>query len=562
MTLNRNLILSSIIAYFLLVLYAVYFKFFPIIISPGISNCLLIGLLILLLGILIIQPFQLKTTIDFYCVLPQYLIFAFITRAIPTLRLPFQPLSDPYYYFISTLNIVDYGTIQPVLSWWYGLTQQQLTWPDLHLIGSSLMNLTGIHSIEILRYLLPAMGVIFFLGIFILTREITGNVSVALLAGLFASTSDAVLFYQSEYHPQGLAFVYFIFLIVLIIRYFSTPSVLNGSLMIVYALVFSLAHHFSSVFFGLLSVFILLSFWLYQHYFSRYFDSDNSEHIHFLLLPWIIIAFLMFFSHIFNYPAFLKIVSEMMRYQFEPTYALFTYGSTIPLQVTILNSTKYLLLALAIISIFYIIKSKDKRGIFCLIILIGVLISGAIGTFIAFLPVDRLIGFYIPLAALFASLTLCRFHDVWLPRWSLLTKKILIIGISLIILIAGPLNFFAPGLIFHNSPKDTYYWHNNDFSGYSMFGIPGYWINDYVPKNTTFFLDGRFKTDKYLMIPYFYGKLAESCIIIDVNHLKNVDCYIVNLVNNKSNIEIFNNNIYLKNQIYTCGIFHIGIIKT
>jgi len=555
MILNKNLVLFSIIAYFLLVLYAVYFRFFPIIISPEISNCLLIGLLILLLGILIIQPFQLKTSVEFYLILPQYLIFAFITRALPTLRFTYQPLSDPYYYFISTLNIADYGTLQPVLSWWYGLTQQQLTWPNLHLIGSSLMNLTGIHSIEILRYLLPAMGVIFFLGVFLLIKEITSNNTVAILAGLIASTSDSVLFYQSEYHPQGLALVYFIFLLALVIRYFSTPSMLNGFLMIVYALVFSLSHHFSSVFFGLLSVFILLSFWLYQHYFSRYFKFNNSKHFNFFLLPWIIIAFLMLFSHIFNYPAFLKVVHEMMRYQFEPTGALFTYGSTIPLQVTILNSTKYLLLALAIISILYIYKSKNKKEFFCFIIFIGILISGVIGTFIAFIPVDRLIGFYIPFAALFAALTLYRFHNDWLTNWNVKVKKLLILFISLIILLAGPLNFFAPGLIFHDTPEDSYYWHSNDFSGFSSYGVPGEWIKGHISQKTSFY-----SHNNTVMIPYFYGQIPATVKSSDEKPAAGTDYLIYNIeLMKQKNPQKSGSGIVAANQVYTIGKYGIGI---
>lgn len=555
MTLNRDLILSSIIAYFLLAFYAVYFKFFPIIISPAISNLLLIGLLIILLGILVIQPFQLKTTIDFYCVLPQYLIFAFVTRAIPTLRLTFQPLSDPYYYSISTLNIADYGTLQPVLSWWYSLTQQQLTWPDLQLIGSFLMNLTNIHSIEILRYLLPASGMIFFLGVFLLTREITGNVTVALLAGLFASTSDAVLFYQSEYHPQGMAFVYFVFLMVLIIRYFSTPSVLNGSLMMVYALVFSLSHHFSSVIFGLLSVFILLAFWIFQRYFSHYFEFNDSKQFNFFLLPWIIIALLMFFSHIFNYPSFLKVVGETMRYKLEPTGAFITYGSVVPEQVTILNSTKYILLALALISILYIYKSKNKKEFFCFIILMGVLISGASGTFIAFIPVDRLIGFYVPFAALFAALTLHRFNNDWFTGWNAKTKKFLIIVVSLIILLAGPLNFFAPALIFHDSPKDPYYWYSNDFSGFSTYGVPGDWINAYVPQGLQFS-----SYNNTFMIPYFFGQIPATYGLSHVKPVSGTDYSISNMefMKQQSRDKSYSE-ISATGMVYSSGVYGIGI---
>jgi len=541
-----------------------YFKFFPVIISPIISDLLILGLLIILLGILVIQPFQLKTTFELYCILPQYLLFAFIIRAIPVLRLPYQPLADPYYYFISTLNVTDYGTLQPILTWWYGLVQQQLTWPDLHLIGAFIMNITGNQSIEILRYVLPVMGVFFFLGVFLLTKEITNNINIALLAGLFASTSDSVLFYQSEYHPQGIAYLYFVFLFVLIIRYFSVPSLLNGSLMIVYALIYSISHHFSSILLGLMSIFFVLAFWIFQRYSSPYFKFNDSGKFDFFLHPWILIAILMITNHIFRYPEFLRVVSDAMRYQIKPTATLVSYGSTVPIQQTILNSTKYLLLALAIISIIYIYRSKNKKEFFSFVIFIGVFICGIIGTFIAFVPVDRLIGFYVPFAALFAALTLFRFRNIWFTGLGMKIKYLLILVVSIMILIAGPLNFFAPGLIFHDSPKNSYYWNSDDFSGYSTYGIPGYWINSYISKSSTFFASGSSNTDFNYMIPYFYGHLPENNIFSsDTYSGINTDYYIVNSEFDKNiEIHLFKKNILLKNQIYTSGIFQIGNSKT
>jgi len=555
MTLNKNIIYYSIFAYFLLIICAIYFKFFPILISSNISNFFILLLFVILIGILIVQSFELKSNIELFFVLPQYLIFTFLIRAIPTLRLNYQPLSDPYYYFITTLNIADYGTLEPILSWWYGLTNQQLSWPALHIIGSTMMNLTNIHSIELLRYILPAIGVLFFIGVFLFTKIITNNINIAILAGLFASTSDSVLFYQSEYHPQGMAFVFFIFLFVLIIRYFSSPSLLNGSLMIMYAIIFSISHHFSSIFFFLLSIFILLTFLVFQIYFSRSFKFNSAIHFNFFFLPWIIFAMLMLFLHIFKYPAFLKLVSNAIINEIKPPGTLITYGPDIPLEVTILNSTKYLLLILAIISIIFIYITKNKKEFFCFLIMSGILISGAIGTFVAFIPVDRLIGFYIPFTALFAALTLYRFYNNWLPKWNLKLKKLLILTVSLIILIAGPLNFFAPALIFHDSPKNPYYWHSNELSGLSVFGIPGNWIKKYIPERSSFS-----SYNDTFMIPYFYGQIPATIESSDEKHI--ADTY---YINNK--IELMKqqtpqksgSGIITTNQIYIIGKYRIGI---
>lgn len=555
MALNRKILLYSIFGYFCLIVYAYYFKFFPTLISPIISNFFILGLLIIILSLLVIQPFQLKSSIDLYCILPQYVIFTFITRAISTLRLPYQPLSDPYYYFITTLNIADYGTLEPVLSWWYSLIPQQLTWPDLHIIGSVLMNLTGIHSLDLLRYVLPVTGIFFFLGVFLLTIKITNNATIGLLAGLFASTSDTVLFYQSEYHPQGIAFIYFVFFIILIIQYFSKPTLINGSLMIIYVITFSLSHHFSSIFFGLLSIFILIVLLIFQNYFSRYFQFNTSTQFNFLFQPWIIIIILMFFSHIFKYPAFLTLASNVIMNELKPPGTLITYGSDIPIQVTILNSTKYILIALALVSILYIYKSKNKKEFFCFVILMGILMSGIIGTFVAFIPVDRLIGFYIPFAALFGALTLSRFHDIWFPKWNIIIKNYIIVIISLLILIAGPLNFFAPALIFHDSAKNSYYWHSNDFSGFSFYGTPGIWIQEYIPENSKFLSIG----DTF-MIPYFYGQIPSTISSLRINSIKDnyYSIFSMDIMKEKNQIKP-NLKLIKNNFIYTIGEYNIGI---
>jgi len=554
MIVNRNILFSSIIAYFLLALYATYFKFFPIIISPFFSNLIIILIIILILSTLVFESFQLQTDADLYIILPQYLFFAFVTRAIPTLRFAYQPLSDPYYYFIPTLNITNYGTLDPVLSWWYGLLQQQLTWPNLHFIGSFLMDLTGIHSIDLLRYVPPIMGIFFFLGVFLLAKEVTASPGISLLAGLLAVTGDTVLFYQSEYHPQGVAFVYFIFLIVLMIRYFAKPNLLNGSLMFMYAIIFSFSHHFSSLFLGLLSFFIILSLGLFYNTFSNWFQFQKSKQFNFILTPWIFIAITMFFSHIFTYPAFMQIINKSVDQSIRPVGTLITMSHRVPLQITILNSTKYLLLFLAIISVIYIYKSRDKKEFFCFILFISILISGAVGTFVVFIPVDRLIGFYIPFTALFAALTLFRFHREWFIGWRTTIKEVLIIGVALIILLAGPLNFFPPSLIFHDSPKDPYYWHSNDLSGFSTYGVPGEWMKEFVSPKSIFSAYG----DTF-MIPYFYGSIPTTQ---GVSTAKSTDTiysiYHTDFMNQQS-LYWPGTKIAPVDQIYTIGMYGISV---
>ena len=210
---SRELKLIAIITYLLLALLAMYFKYFPNIITSAITNFFIIILIFTLISFLVYGAFLIKKNNDIYFLLPQSLIFTFIARAVPNLRLSYPPLHDPYYHFVSTLNVIEYGTLRPILGWWYSGIDTQLHWPDMHLITTALVELTNIDVMQFFRFQEPFLGIVFFMAVFLLTKTITNNNGVALLAGLFASISDVIIFYQSEYHPQGISIVYFVLLL-------------------------------------------------------------------------------------------------------------------------------------------------------------------------------------------------------------------------------------------------------------------------------------------------------------------------------------------------------------
>jgi hypothetical protein len=499
---ERKILYCSIVSFCLLALYAAYLRYFPVIISSTITNIGIITLVVALLAVLVYEPFVISRQIDTYILLPQYLLFVFLVRAATTLRLTYQPLADPNYYTICTFNIIDFGTLEPLYSWWYPQVQQQLSWPDLHILGSVLTQLTDIYSVDVLRLSTPMYGMLFFLGVFVLAYIITRRSSVAFLAGLFASTAESVIFYQAEYHPQGLALVFFVFLIVLIFKYLLTGSLKVAVLVLLYFLAFTFAHHFSSLFFGIFSIYMFAVLSLPRTIFVRVLRFDPFSHRRVSSIIWLLASLLMFFNHFYRYSSFMDVVESSLNQRIAPMGELITGGADVPLQATLMNSTKYILLLLALVSVLYILKTRDENEFFSAILLFGVLFSGVIGTFIAFIPVDRLIGFYIPFAAIFASLTLIRFKETWFTRLRPSTKTTAVIAISLVILIAGPFNSMAPAIILHDLPKDPYYWHDNDFSAFSSFGIPGYWIKENVNPDTTFSTyNGTY------MIPFFYGRI-------------------------------------------------------
>jgi hypothetical protein len=552
---TKNLVFCPVIAFLLLSLYALYIRFFPLIISPFVSNLIIIGILAALFLILAGESFLVRTPRDLAMVLPQYLLFVFLTRAIPAVRLAYQPLVDPYYYFICAFNVDTAGTLSPVYSWWYDVVKQQLTWPALQIIATFLMNLTGIHSVDFLRLVPPLLGIVFFMGVFLLAREITRNNGIALLAGLFATSGDTVLFYQSEFHPQGLAFVLFVFLVFSIIRHFSNPSPVNGFLLVIFSLVFAFSHHFSTLFLGLFSLFMISVLCVMQK--LSWFDMKNHDSSNFSrqLIPWIILAFVMFINHLYQYSAFLEVSRMSIMYLLHPAGYLIAMDTHIPVTVTILNAVKYLLLFLAVMSLFCLYTTRKKNQVLAFIILAGLVIFGIAGTFIAFLPVDRIIGFYIPFAATFAALTLFAFRRRWFPSWNPAVKTGLVLFVSLIILIAGPFNFFGPGILLHDVPKNSYYWHSGDYSDFSSFGIPGKWIQGAVVKDSGFLSFGSVNAGYTFMIPYYYGEIARTYPEPASGNPARADYFIYNRNYVTNNVL---HAVALKNEIYTSGRFVIG----
>lgn len=555
---DRKILFSSILAYGLLALFGVYLRYFPVILSPTFTNIVIIGLIVALLALLVYQPFQISRPLDTYIMLPQYLLFAFLVRAATTLRLTFQPLDDPNYYAICTFNINQFGTLDPLYSWWYPLIQQQLSWPDLHILGSTLMQITGIFSVDVLRLSSPMYGILFFLGVFLLARQVSLKTPVAFLAALFASTADSVIFYQAEYHPQGLAFVYFVFLIVLIYKYLLSGSSATAILVLICLVALSCSHHFSSLFLGIFGLYMVAILWLPRKLFVQVFGFNPLSHLKANSLFWLLTSILMFFNHLFTYSAFLDVLKSSMNQTIAPMGQLITMGINVPLQATLINSTKYILLLLALISILYVFKTRDENELFSAIIMFGIVLSGIIGTFIAFVPVDRLIGFYIPFAAIFASLALYRFKENWFVRVRPSSKTVAVIAISLVILVAGPFNSMPPAILLHDLPKDPYYWHSNDFSAFSTLGVPGFWIKDHVDKTASFTA-----YNNTYAIPFFYGEIP----LIDVYNGDSIrtdtEYYIASgdYVPNRAGDAFISSQLpYSDNSIYSMGRFRIGTL--
>lgn len=497
----------AIISYILLGLLAIYFKFSPFNINSLYVNFFVCFSAIVFIGLVVYGLLTINSPKHVFYLMPQSLAFVFLARAVPNLRLSYPPLHDPYYHYVCSLNLLKYGTLKPILNWWYPQINMQLHWPNMHLINAALVKVTNINEMQFFRFQEPLMGIILFLAVFILAKSITKNNAISMLAALFASLGDTIIFYQSEYHPQGLAFVYFTFLFYFYIKSRSQRNIFFTSLMILLITVFALSHHFSSLLLGLLAIAYLVAiFFTVNIPFLRDRFPEIAGAIKKDYTLWGIIAIVVLSYHFFGYFSFGKQILTFLK-EIAPSASLITAGSQVPLQVTLLNAAKYILLFLALPSLVYIFKTKDINEYRCGLLLVCVLIGGVVGTVIIFSPIDRILGFYMPFAAIFGALTVFRLKDEWLAA---INKKIVLNVLVFIVsvpMVAGFFNSQTPAYFFQDSAVNTYYWYSNRLPKMDQYKIAGKWVGVFISNESTIGIDFDTRT-----IPFYYGK-HPSCYL-------------------------------------------------
>jgi len=510
----------AIVTYLLLALLAIYFKQIPTIINTTISNSFIFMLVFALTLLLVYGTFLIKKTNDIYFLLPQSLIFTFIARAVPNLRLSYPPLHDPYFHFVSTLNVIEYGTLRPILGWWYSGIDTQLHWPDMHLITTALVEITNIDVMQFFRFQEPFLGIIFFMAVFLLTKTVTNNISVALLAGLFASINDIIIFYQSEYHPQGISIIYFVLLLYAFLKSRQVIDIRYRYISLIFGAVFITSHYFTPLFLALIfssyiAVMLMARIFCFSNAiwdkYGNMFEDVRLDYAYFLI---VIIASLSY--HFFVYYGPLKTFIEMASGPALETHLISIGQTNVPLLTSILTSSKWGLFVLAIISILMIIKTKNTNEFRLGVITVCIVFAGFFGNYVIASPLDRIIGFYVPFAAIFASLTLYRFKDIWFRGVQKNRKVVVAVLIASIIMTAGFFNSQTPAYFFKDSCVDTYYWYSNRLPSMDEYKVVAEWVNKathYMPYITKYGVE--FDNRATL---FYFGKIVYDDVIFRYYH--------------------------------------------
>lgn len=518
---QKKIKIISIITYLILLFLMLYFKIFPTIINSGVTNFLIIISMFSFFTLIVYGALNLKSTNEIYLILPQSLIFSFVVRAIPNLRFSYPPLQDPYYYLTVTQNILQYGSLTPFLSELYPNIVTYLHWPIMNITSVALNEVANWSLMQIFRFQEPLLGILFFLAVFILTRTVAKKDGIALIAALFASFSGPLIFYQSEFHAQGVAFIFFTFFLYFYIKSKSVNRMIFTGLLFIIILAFAFSHNFSSLFMGLFSLFFIMVLFIISE--IPNFNNPNLKKISidakeilgkdmnlFLTFGVILISY-----HVMAYFTFVKESFDTIR-SAVPSAALITLGQNIPILFSFLNSTKWMLIALAIFSLIYIYKKYDKNELRLAILFLCTISAGLVGTFIVKSPTDRLIGFYMPFVSIFAAISVNMLYESdYSFKLSLhnhpfhfntnknqILKIALILSVSSIILTTGVLNSQSPSYFFKDTSPNNFYWYSNMIPEMSQYKSTGEWIESYVIKGFTFNteFDSR-------VTPFYFGKV-------------------------------------------------------
>ncbi|WP_153015965.1 hypothetical protein [Methanofollis ethanolicus] len=407
-------------------------------------------------------------------------------------------------------------------SYWGTVIAGLIKWPSMLIITESLSRVAGINYLWLFEYQEPLLGMIFFLAIFVLAYYLSKNYGVALLSGLISSLASHVIFYQSEYHYQGYAYIMFVFLLISLL---ATCRCKNQSRYKILAIIFTFACAFSHYFSSLFILFILGVFFCFVNLISVFNQTFSNSRLNIIKINnptnlFFFISFILVISyHLFVYPKNIEQYIDMIL-SADPYHAsLITSGKggkIVPFPTNIIHGIRYVLLLLGFTSILYAIRKNKTDEIILGIICATLVFLGILGNTLVYLEVGRIVAFYEVLIGIFAALTLFRLRNLWLRA----LKNQKLITAILCIVTAGivTLTFFGghyiPDYYFKSLDQNNYYWCNNDLPEMQEYKYAGTWVHNYAPENSYFVSIDSSDYFIYSAI-FFWGHVSYE------NHVKN-----------------------------------------
>jgi hypothetical protein len=396
---------------------------------------------------------------------------------------------------------------------------RQLHWPVLQLLTYQIHLWSGAPLDGLWRFLPPAIGSLTVVTIGLIAYQAYQSWRIAAIAGLLGSLSDLVLYYQAEYHPQGIAILLATFLIYMIFasRVAQRPGV--RILTILACVAFLFAHHASSLILPFLLT-PLLVIPLFLKLWQRI--ATKIDVVHRWTLPWKRLHAEGRQLSMFNSIVVLLVVAALTQHIYRSndimTLAVrsldpFFWGKSdtgeavrLVWWFSLLRMSKYVMLALGGIGAIFALRRSSINSIILLVLMITLFLGGIAGTVIMKDASARFLALWFPFTAVPAAITLDRLIQTY-ARWRFHGAAIAML-ICTVYLVANILNAQTPAYLLDQTPRSAGVWYGNRLPQTDRLAMTGLWLRDHTSPQSRYAVD--FSTR---MVPFFFSGRPERQLI-------------------------------------------------
>ncbi len=468
---------------------------------------------------LVVASAEVKTATGWLLVGANALLIGFLVRSLPALVLEFAPLHDGYFYLVSLLNVTQAGTLEPAYSTWYSLVGQQLDWPVLQLLSAQIAAWSGVAPVDVARHLPAVVGSFTYFAVGLLAYATFRSWGVAALAGVLGGFADAVLYYQSEYQPQGLAILVVLFFLFLLVASRTAPSIRARLLVIVVGAGLLFTHHGSTLMLPfLVGPLVVLPI------FARMVPSVDRAgkatgrgagvvKVLAGLAEYRSVGVLLVVAavalHVYYYDGILRLMLRTV----DPS-ALFNAGSSTgappELWYSALRATKYVLLVMGLIGFFRCLRSPTSNALLLAVLTLGLVVGTLVGLVALPAGASRFLALTLPVIGVFAAYALIGGDQPSagvrkLVRFGALTLAGLYVA-------AGIANAQASSVAYllTDPPRSAGAWYGDALPRTDLVALAGQWLGKTDSPDRIYAVD--FSTR---MAPFFYGHISDTRAIYD-----------------------------------------------
>lgn len=458
----------------------IYFRLFPIIHSPVISDILLTACVFFsILSVIWLSLLQ-KNTIEFVGVLILISLNVFIFRSIRYFRTGLPVLFDPYVHLATLTNVLETGYIEPGIVEWATVLNKTSYFFGMYVTSAQIIAITGISKWGVFRYQSPLFGIALFSLITALGYSLTGSRKVAVLGGFISSMTSNVIFYQSEYHPQGYSLVLLILTIYTFVKSLRSDSVRYEILTLVAVVGLIFSHYFTPLIFapvfGLVAIGIRTRTLLGEKEILPRISGRNRVR----LFPAFVLGIGIITYHFVTPAQHLTHYIGLALASSPANASLATTDK--PIFTDITRSVKWVILGLALPTLIHSIWNDNKQKLALSGFILAFLAVGIVGQYGLFISVGRVVTFYSTIIGIMVAITILKFTNADITKQSWHRKTtitcIVVAGMVTITVFGG---HFLPAYYFHSSEENESYWSQNYIPSMSQYPSAGTWMGTNGP---------------------------------------------------------------------------------